>query len=502
MTLEQQIILNPPDYDYLMPLLLEQQSMSRPKSHHDLWREGSLRHLLWSQTIPIYEALRALESTIAIAIILCARQFGKSVLGVICALEDAIRNPDSCVLMMGPDIKQTVAIVAPRIKMIARNAPPGFVRRSKSEGKWYVGPRDTESEIVIGGFDQNSGSQRGKTLCNIYIEEIVDANPDDFNESMRSDVGPALLHAKRGRINFLTTLPKVPDHPFISEYIPKARLSRSLYSYDVYANRELSREQFVRAADLAGCKLDEAGNIIEKSVDWLREYENKVVRDPRVVAVPAYDDSLHVSDTQFPPHAVYEMTFDFGGVTDKTACGFHFYDWFTNHLKFFDELSWDHGTPTAQIVVEALEREALWKKKGREITNRYSDCPGQTLIDLNMTHNYQISPVSKYDWQSNLNNLNSAFRNRLILIDPVCKLLTETLRSGQLNKQRTDFARTEALGHCDMIAMAMYALRAACRDDPYAVTRLSNESDLARVSSAITGGSHFTSKGFGKFRRG
>jgi hypothetical protein len=59
------------------------------------------------------------------------------------------------------------------------------------------------------------------------------------------------------------------------------------------------------------------------------------------------------------------------------------------------------------------------------------------------------------------------FRQGKIEVDPKCKLLIATLKSGQFNKQRNDFARTEALGHCDAIATLMYAARCFDRSNPY-----------------------------------
>lgn len=180
------------------------------ESCHALWRVGDLGYQLWPQQIPIYDGVRSLPPSVSEAVVLCARQFGKSHLEVILAVEDCLRYPNSCILIIGPTLKQTTQIVTPRLKEISRDAPPGLVTQSKSESKWIVG----SSELVIGGMDINSSSQRGKSVQNIYVEEIVDSKPDDYLESLRSDIGPALTHSKGGRILFITTPPKVPDHPF------------------------------------------------------------------------------------------------------------------------------------------------------------------------------------------------------------------------------------------------------------------------------------------------
>ena len=86
------------------------------------WVSGNLEYKLWPQQKPIYHGVRGLPASVSEAVFLCARQFGKSHLGVILAAEDCIRFPDSCILIIGPDIKQTVGIVAPRLRAIAARA--------------------------------------------------------------------------------------------------------------------------------------------------------------------------------------------------------------------------------------------------------------------------------------------------------------------------------------------------------------------------------------------
>jgi hypothetical protein len=52
-------------------------------------------------------------------------------------------------------------------------------------------------------------------------------------------------------------------------------------------------------------------------------------------------------------------------------------------------------------------------------------------------------------------------------IDPRCKLLITTLRSGTFNHNRTDLARTSTLGHMDAFMSFAYGLRHANTANPY-----------------------------------
>lgn len=424
-----------------------------------LWREGDLSYKLWPQQEPIYQGLRALKGVTEV-VVLCARQFGKSHLGVILAIEDCLRYPEKCVLIMGPTLKQTNEIVAPRIREIIKDAPPGLITRTKSESKWHVG----SSELVIGGFDLSSSSQRGKSVQSIYVEEIVDSNPDDYTDSMRSDLGPALTHSKGGMMIFLTTPPKIPDHPFLTDTLSKAVLNNALYSYTIDDNKQLSEEQYDACVERAGGR---------DSVDFQREYLCRIVRDASVVVVPDFSPTRHVRPLD--PGGIHhgQVSIDFGGVRDLTVALLHYYDFQLNKVCVWDERSFPANTATSTIIGEVLQMERN-APPTITITQRVCDAPGQLLTDLIQSHKFDCHLPPKDDWRAAINNLALGFTRNEIIVDPRCKLTVQTLSSGTFNAQRTDFARTLALGHCDAIAALMYGYRTQAKTNPYGVQQVSH----------------------------
>jgi hypothetical protein len=420
----------------------------------ELWRQGDLRYKLWVQQEPIYAAIRALPRHVNEAVALCARQFGKSHLGVTLAVEDCIRFPNRCIMIVGPTYEQTRDIVAPRLELVARDAPTGMVSRLKSEKKWRVG----DSELVIGGFDVNSSSQRGKTVQNVYIEEVVDAKPDSFMESMRSDLGPALTHSDAGKMIYLTTLPKIPDHPFIIETLPRADLNGALYVYTIDDNKALTPEQYQACVDRAGGR---------DSDDFKREYLCLLVRDRNIVVIPDFDEALHVSEVDLPLEYKPGIWIDWGGVRDKTVALLVTHDFYNDMDLYWDEIAWPSNTPTETIVRD------LRKQWGADFPGApyIIDAPGQLLVDLKETHGITSQLPAKGDWKASINQLAVRFAQKKVKIHPRCKLLRQTCRSGTFNDQKTDFSRTESLGHCDAIAAAMYANRGLDRSSPYGIMR-------------------------------
>lgn len=368
-------------------------------------------------------------------------------LGVLLAVEDCLRFPERCILIVGPTIQQVREIVAPRIRKIAQDAPPGLVNRTKSENKWYIG----QSELVLGGFDQSASAQRGKTVQNIYVEEIVDSHPDDYIEAMRSDLGPALTHSDSGKLVFLTTPPKIPDHPFIQDTMVKAQLHNTFFKFTIDDNVQLSERQYQDCVERAGGK---------NTIDFRREYLCEIVRDPTKIVVPGFDKEKHVCTFPLPTKYNMHVTIDWGGVRDKTVALLHCYDYASDLDLILDERVFDANTATSEIIAELRGME------GEEAVTRFADVPGQLLVDLNSGGYITNAPI-KDDWKAGINQMNVRFSTDKVKISPRCQFLIMSLESGTFNKTKTDFERTSALGHCDALAALMYGLRSRSGSNPY-----------------------------------
>jgi len=419
------------------------------------WRRGCLAYKLWDQQIPIYDRMNSLPEQVDEAVVLCARQFGKSHLGVIRAVENCLKFDDRCFLIMGPTLKQTREIVTPRLRRIVADAPTGIVRPSKSEGKWHIGT----SELVMGGFDINSSGQRGKTVQEVIIEEIVDAKPDDYLDSLRSDIGPALAHSDAGKIIYLTTLPKIPDHPFITDTMAGAEMNDALYIYTIDDNRALTKAQYEACVRRAGGR---------ETDDFKREYLCQIIRDRSVVIIPDFSKERHVKAFTIPPIINWELYIDWGGVRDLTVAQIVGYDFLRGMDLVEAELWFPPNTPTV-LIVERL-RAAFWDTYAPKAV--YADAPGQVMVDLAVSHNFPVRTPAKSDWESALNNLANRFTQNKVEIKPTCKLTIQTCQSGTLTKNRTDFERSASLGHCDALATLMYGVRCLDRSSPYSEGRL------------------------------
>jgi len=417
-----------------------------------LWRAGILKWKLHDAQKVIDAGIDALPSSVKEAVILCSRRFGKSFYGCIRALESGLQSERPKVIrIIGPDIKQTKMIVEYNMAKITQELHglglEGLVKHVKSENRFEVG----RSNIYLGGFDSQADSLRGGEADDIYIEESGSSDPDEFNYQMVSILKPQLLKT-RGRMFHLTTLPPIPDHPFITETIPRSKLNDAFYSFTIYDDPLATPEIIQEAiADCGGAHTEA----------FRREYLNEIIRDRKVVIIPDYQEKTDVEDFQMPLAANWEIYTDWGGVRDFTVSLLMGYDFLRAMDLVLDEKWWPANTPTEHITRDLKDWDK-WRVK-----NHYVEAPGQLTVDLRESHKLEIRTPDKGDWESNINQLANRFTRRKIKIHPRCRLLRQTCSSGTFNKQRTDFARSGALGHMDAIAALMYGNRQLDRTSPY-----------------------------------
>ena len=428
--------------------------MKTNEARRALWLHGILTWKLHESQLVIDQGIESLPANVHEAVMLCCRRFGKSFYGCVRSLSRAIQARQKKVLrIIGPDIKQTKMIVEYNMAKITEELHElnltKLVRWVKSENMYEIGDH---AGLFLGGFDSQADSLRGGEAHEILIEESGSSDPDQYDYQMRSVIKPQLLKTN-GMMIHLTTLPPVPDHPFINETIPQAKLDNAFYSYTIYEDPLATPEIIERA-------IKDSGGI--NSEPFRREYLNEIIRDRNIVIIPDYNERIHVKSFTTPPRVHYEIYTDWGGVRDFTVSLLMGYDFLRARDLVFDEIWWPANTPT-----EIINRDIKAKWSDYDIKRHYVDAPGQLQVDLMYTHKMDIQQTEKGDWEANINALANRFTNNKIEIHPRCKLLRQTCASGQFNKHRTDFARSNALGHMDAIAALMYGNRQLDRTSPY-----------------------------------
>jgi hypothetical protein len=418
-----------------------------------LWRRGKLRWKLKGKQIDIYNTLNSLPQSTRKRVILCARGFGKTYMALNAAIESCLKPPyNHPVFFIAPEIKQGVDIATPIIQQITADAPPGLIKRLKSENKWQIG----ESQLILSGFNRDSIDRlRGQRPKAVFLDEVRDVETDNFKYGLLGVILPMCLHTL-APVNMMTTLPYNSEHYLISDVIPEAQLDNAFFKYTIYDNPLITEEQIEIA-------IKESGGI--NSPAFLSEYLCQGVRDYARAIVPEFDEQRHVRNSfDIPEYAHWLVSVDTGGVRDKTHAIIAYYDFIRARLCVVGERVFGPGTPTSEIVSGTLDLEREFNHKNKE--DRIVDAHGQTMVDLNTMHSFRARNPLKDDFDAKINTLQVAFQHDKIEVHSDCKFLITTLRNGRLNEKRNDYERTESLGHCDAIDSLAYCWRNIRRDNP------------------------------------
>lgn len=428
----------------------------------ELWLRGDLSYKLDAHQLEIAEYLKT--TTADEILFFCARQFGKSFLNLITAIEFAIRHPNSIVRIAAPTLKQAADIVNDNLNIIIQDAPVGLIARAKSEYRYNF---SNGSSLRLGALERaNVDSLRGGNAKLIIAEEGGFVSSEDYKYAMSSVIGPQLLRSG-GQLIHVTTPSEEPEHHIHTEILPKCELTNTVIWRNIYDNKALTPEKIAKAMKLCGGEQTEA---------WQREYLVKIIRSLNLVCVPEWSDE-YVQDFEMPRYATTLTTMDTGGVQDKTVALVLFHDFTTGIDHYIDERAFDSNTDSASYIAEIKEMETEYP----QINYRYADAPGQLLIDLRTNHDYQAYLPNKDDWQASLNDFRVRVGQGKVKVHPRCKMLIATLRGATFNKARTDFARTKALGHCDALAAALYGNRMLDRArNPYPIRTLNPEFEWQR----------------------
>lgn len=399
------------------------------------WQLGRLEWKLHAKQKEIFHQL--LDNPTQESLLLISRQFGKSYLMAVYALSFCLRHPKALVRIAAPTLKQAYDIVNDNLNPIIADAPKGLVNKTKSEYRWTVG----QSELRLGVLEKaHVDSLRGGNAKLIICEEGGFVKSDDYEYAVKSVLAPQLLHSG-GQLIHVTTPSSEPSHYIHEQILPRCSLAKSLHRYTVYDNPLLSEDQIGAAMSLCGG---------EDSVAWQREYLVEIVRDASSVCVPEFDPKQHVT-ANIPKWANYTVATDFGGVRDKTVGLLLAYDFTQAITVVTKEIVFEPNTDTRTILngLQTLSRPSC---------KIVADAHGQTLVDLR-SMGYDAVLPNKDDWTASLNNVRTLLNSKKLQIHEGCVFLKETLKGATFNKQKTDFARSDALGHADALAALMYGCR-------------------------------------------
>ena len=429
------------------------------KLQNTLWLLGDLSWKLHPGQLEIYiELYKHIEEGKKEFAFRISRQYGKSYLTVILAIEACIKNPNIIVRILGPTLDAVAKIVEDNLMPIIRDAPKGLVTRHKSDKRYNF---SNGSSLRLGTLERAhiDATARGGNSSIIFLEECAaSVKSEDLKYAIESVINPQLLRSSKtkggGLLIYITTPSNLLNHYFHEVIEPPLMLSNTYWCRTIYDNPQLSSDQIKLAMKRCGGEHSEA---------WQREYLCRLFRSDIITIIPEFNVECHVNEFTLPEHRRLQTIIDFGGSRDCTSALLGCYDFEKKKLLIWDEVFAKPQTTTVEIIRQIIEMEAF---DSFGPVSRSADMPGLISVDLNQTMQFSCQQTLKDDASGALQAVRSAFYNNEIIIHPRCTMLIKTLNMGKWNKSRTDYQRTEDLGHCDAIDALIYFLRNMDKKDP------------------------------------
>jgi len=417
--------------------------MTRDKAVPKLYKKGILHWKLRPEQRQLRNMLEAAPTDLCVFNI--SRRFGKSTTCSLYAVEQAFRKKQK-VLYATAFLTDLENFIAPIFEWCLNECPESLRPTWKASKKEFHFKNGSIIKLI--GLDKNSNSLRGNNIDILIVDEA--AFVKNLAYLYRSVIIPATMKRKF-KLIFPSTPPESPEHFWSAELIHKAKGKGTYIELTIDDISDLPAEEKKRL-------LDEVGG--PTSVTALREFYCKCIADVTRTIAAEFSKAKHVNDVFDvydikPEYINWQLFGDTGGVKDKTVFLEVGFDHTTGKVIFRDELEFENSTPSSQIIAAV---KAKWPGNMTLIM----DAPGQLLIDYSSLGLPAALP-QKDDFGAGLLLLNNAFYNNTAVIHPKCALLIRTLEGGLLNKQRSDYERSESLGHCDAVAAAIYGLRCVDR---------------------------------------
>jgi hypothetical protein len=371
-----------------------------------------------------------------------SRRLGKSTLGFMICLEEAIKVPGANILFVVPVLKNIDRYVSEIARDTLADCPESL-RPDYLPMKNIYKFANGSQIFCVGSSNQSYENLRGARINLAVIDEAQ--RNEDLEIIVDEVVIPSMMDSD-GYMLMYGTVPRQPNHPFVRRYVREAKISKSYAEFDVYS------------AGYSPERIEAFRKEVSKEA-FEREFECKFNADKKFNVTPNFklDHIKRVVDPDYYPSLVSYEAMDIGGALDNTHILFAYYDSVIKKLIVKAESVWAAQESRVDKIANAIKtNDRMLSKKIRRIcdTNNFI-----LVKELQEKHKLVFDPVQKGpgSLEAMLEILNIWIEHDKILIDPSCKVLIHEAKFGSWNKTRTDLDRKEG-SHCDGIIALAYML--------------------------------------------
>jgi len=438
-----------------------------------LWRAARLRYKLHSGQRDIYDHYRTWEKRSfearkrgeaqegywpRIYITNCGRRFGKDFMSLLIRIEDSLRNPGATYTYATAYAKDIASIVLPLFDQLVADCPESIkpIYRQSYQGTEAGLFFPNGSIIRLVGIDTNPNGLRGRASNGFTISEASFC--DKLKYVVTSVIMPQFMGFLEATLMMNSTPSDEPGHPWKVDFVPDA-IARGAYQHKtIFDNpriKDAERNEFI--ATLGGIDSEQCK----------RELLCIDVRSESRTVIPEFNPAIHIMEWQQPEYFLGYTAID-PGSRDLCAVVCAYYDFSAAKLVVASDWA-KRNASTAEIAAALREceqqafGESFFWDHDKFKTNpflRLSDTEPRLIHDLNVQHDLKVGSADKTDGkEASLNNLRNAFHQNRIAILPTAKNSILHLEGAIWNPQRTDYVRSDVLGHCDIVDALKYMWR-------------------------------------------
>lgn len=461
--------------EYAPLVALHGEARASEAARHALWRVGELSWLLHSgqreADVAFADArMRGIRRFVAEI----GRRWGKSFWAIVKSFETALSGPRKRIPYAAATFTSLNQFIVPIARFVIDTAPPDM-RPELVGGEVRF---QNESVVVMQGCEDHAKADRlrGPAADMAVVDEAA------FIAILEYVIKSVLLFqlaTTDGMMLVLSSSPFSPAHPFIS-IANEAEARGSYIRKTIHDAPHLSKR-------VVETLCTESGG--PKSTTWRREALCERVVDSERAIVPEFGDAereVVLDDGTVVPSIVralerpaYFDAYIVGdqGYVDLSVLLFAYWHFPMGVIVVEDEVVEERATSNVLQKRSAAKAAELWGS--HPIHKRAIDAPAITRADMSRlqdeddpTREAIWGGVRKAERVANVNRLRLDIGGRTMVIHPRCKVLIAHLRNGIWNERRSDFDRSEGLGHFDGVAAAMYLSGAVDRNrNPFPAQR-------------------------------
>jgi len=373
-------------------------------------------------------------------------------------IEDSLRNPGATYTYATAYAKDIASIVLPLFDQLVADCPESIkpIYRQSYQGTEAGLFFPNGSIIRLVGIDTNPNGLRGRASNGFTISEASFC--DKLKYVVTSVIMPQFMGFLEATLMMNSTPSDEPGHPWKVDFVPDA-IARGAYQHKtIFDNpriKDAERNEFI--ATLGGIDSEQCK----------RELLCIDVRSESRTVIPEFNPAIHIMEWQQPEYFLGYTAID-PGSRDLCAVVCAYYDFSAAKLVVASDWA-KRNASTAEIAAALREceqqafGESFFWDHDKFKTNpflRLSDTEPRLIHDLNVQHDLKVGSADKTDGkEASLNNLRNAFHQNRIAILPTAKNSILHLEGAIWNPQRTDYVRSDVLGHCDIVDALKYLWR-------------------------------------------